>query len=476
MKTYKYISIALVIAVGIMACNKPTQQPEQPSEIVANDTTKQLTPKATTVVSSPDWLKSATIYEVNLRQHTKEGTIKAFETHLPRLKEMGIDILWFMPIHPIGKQNRKGSLGSYYSVADYKAVNPEHGTLDDFKAMVKKAHDLGMKVILDWVPNHTAWDHAWVKAHSDWYTKDPKTGKMVPPVADWTDVIDLNYDNADMRKEMIADMQFWLKEADIDGFRCDVAGFVPTDFWAQVRPELEKVKPVFMLAENEDQPELLHNCFNANYGWWLKDVLKNIADGKTNALTIDTVLANYKKTLPNHAFKMHFVTNHDENSWHNLPKLLGKAEDALTVLAFTFDGMPLMYSGQEAGALTKPLSFFEKDNINWGTYKKQDFYKNLLTLKHNNKALWNGTHGGNLVKISTGGKDDKVFAFYREKDGDRVVSFINLSTTAQIFTPQVGTLVGDYEDVLQKGKTVAVVADKPITLQPWGYLLLSNKK
>jgi alpha-amylase len=462
----RYFNLLLVFVLFLASC----KQAKGPSE--ANKDAQPTTTSTTTSMKVPDWVVNANIYEVNLRQYTKQGTIRAFEAHLPRLKEMGVDILWFMPIYPISKTNRKGALGSYYAISDYTAVNPEHGTMDDFKALVKKAHEMGMKVILDWVPNHTGWDHKWIKGHPDWYTKDPKTGEIIPPNPDWTDVADLNYNNPDMRKQMIADMQFWLRDVDVDGFRCDVAGEVPGDFWVQARPELEKIKPVFMLAEDEDHPEFFNTCFQANYAWAFKGVMLNIVEGKANASAVDTLLAKYRQENPPQAIKMFFIINHDENSWHDFPKVLGNAEDAFAVLAFTMSGMPLIYSGQEAGALQRKLAFFDKDEIDWGNYEKQEFYKSLLALKHNNKALWNGTSGGKLEKIETG-KDDKVFAFSREKDGDKVEVFVNLSGQSQTFTPQGDFFAGNFDNVLQKS-SMMLVEGESLVLQPWGYLVLSK--
>ena len=229
---------------------------------------------ATTVVH-PEWSENAVIYEVNLRQYTPEGTVGAFARHLPRLKELGADILWFMPVHPISEKERKGTLGSYYAVADYKAFNPEFGTMDDFKAMVSKAHEMGFKVIIDWVPNHTGCDNRWVAEHPDWYVHD-EDGELVSPY-DWTDVYKLDYTNSEMRKAMSDAMAFWLREADIDGFRCDVAGEVPTDFWDDTRKQLETVKPdIFMLAE-ASKPELQKNAFDMGYNWPMKDLFNAIA-------------------------------------------------------------------------------------------------------------------------------------------------------------------------------------------------------
>ena len=302
---------------------------------------------ATTVVH-PEWSENAVIYEVNLRQYTPEGTVGAFARHLPRLKELGADILWFMPVHPISEKERKGTLGSYYAVADYKAFNPEFGTMDDFKAMVSKAHEMGFKVIIDWVPNHTGCDNRWVAEHPDWYVHD-EDGELVSPY-DWTDVYKLDYTNSEMRKAMSDAMAFWLREADIDGFRCDVAGEVPTDFWDDTRKQLETVKPdIFMLAE-ASKPELQKNAFDMGYNWPMKDLFNAIAatsgqntyrrpDSSSviypekHAIDIDTLLAKQSIEYPAGTYMMNMITNHDLNSWEGTEfERLGNLTRAMAVL------------------------------------------------------------------------------------------------------------------------------------------------
>jgi alpha-amylase len=452
----------------------PTEATTGPLTTTVNmDTTA--TQKA---VAAPDWAKNATIYEVNVRQFSQAGTFAAVTEQLPRLKELGIDILWLMPIYPISKERAKGSLGSPYAVADYKAVNPAYGTLADFKALVARAHALGMKLILDWVPNHTGWDNVWIKQHPDYYTL--LNGKMTVPLdekgnpTDWTDVADLNYDNPDLRRAMIEAMQYWVRETDIDGYRCDVAGFVPTDFWAELRPELDKIKPVFMLSEWEDVPEQLRVCFNANYGWSMHKLMKEIAKGTRPATAIDSLLAQNRKRFPAGYYQMHFTQNHDENTWNGtLSESFGAGADAFTALAFTIEGMPLVYNGVEAN-LNKRLLFFEKDPISWGTYAKSDFYSHLLTLKHRNRALWNGTAGGPLVKIPTG-RDDKVYAFYRQRDNDRVTVIINLSNQLQTVRLEGDDFAGMYADIFAvNAEQVALKPDMTVSLKPWEYRVLTN--
>lgn len=379
------------------------------------------------------WSKSANIYEVNIRQFTPEGTFKAFAAHLPRLKKMGVDILWIMPINPIGEKNRKGPLGSYYAVRDYTAVNPEFGTLDDFKALVKQAHAMGMHVIIDWVPNHTAFDNPWIKQHPDWYLHNSKGEIYSVRMGgeDWSDVTGLDYSNKALWKGMVDAMTYWLREADVDGFRCDVASNVPTPFWNWARDQLDKVKPVFMLAEG-DKPELQQHAFDMTYGWDTYDLFVKIAHGKADARDLEHFIAHPKLVFPRDAYRMRFTTNHDKNSWEGSDKeLYGPAFRAMSVLAATLRGMPLIYDGQESG-LDKRLEFFQRDPIDWKNYQYADFYAGLLKLKHDNPALWNGQYGADVDVLETG--NDKVFAFQRKQGSNVVRVVVNVSASPQSFT------------------------------------------
>lgn len=372
-------------------------------------------------VEHPEWSKNASIYEVNIRQYTPEGTFNAFREDLPRLQAMGVDILWLMPIHPIGEVNRKGSLGSYYAVKDFKAVNPEFGTEEDFQALVDEAHDLGMKVIIDWVANHSAWDNVWT-VNKDWYTLDDE-GNFVPPVEDWSDVIDFNYDNEEMRAAMHDALQYWVREFNIDGYRCDVAGMVPTDFWVKAHTELDKIKDVFMLAE-DGEPELLIEAFDMNYAWEYAHVIREISAGEQTFDDLDALFARDAERFPPNGYRMYFTTNHDENSWNGSDtELYGPNFENFAVLSATVAGMPLIYTGQESG-LDKRLAFFEKDEVEWDGYKYEDFYRTLLTIQETNEALWNGEFGGDRTRIES---PEGTYAYSRKKDGNEVIVAINIT-------------------------------------------------
>ncbi|MCB0661721.1 MAG: alpha-amylase, partial [Saprospiraceae bacterium] len=362
-------------------------------------TTDQMSPKEWLPTNQPDWAKNAVIYEVNVRQYTPEGTFNAFSEHIDRLKDLGVDILWFMPVFPISEKNKKGELGSYYAVSNYREVNPEFGAIEDFDAMVQKVHDAGMKIIIDWVPNHTGWDHVWLATNKEFYTRD-SLGNVIDPIDPetgkswgWTDVADLNYDNAEMRQEMIASMQYWLDNHNIDGLRVDVAHNVPNDFWDQVQDSLGKGNYPYMLAEGEVPYHRNSGTFAMDYAWSFHHLMNDIAKGEKPASAIDTWLkedrAKYER-----GYHMQFITNHDENAWNGTEyERMGDGVDAFAVLTFTFEGMPLIYTGQEA-AYNKRMEFFQKDPVDWGTYEKTEFYKKLIDLKHRNQALWNGEHGG----------------------------------------------------------------------------------
>jgi glycosidase len=392
------------------------------------------------MIHNVPWSHQAAIYEVNVRQFTRQGTLAAFEAHLPRLAAMGVGILWFMPIQPIGVKNRKGTLGSYYAIRDYTAVNPEFGTLSDFQRVVQRAHALGMKVILDWVANHTAWDHAWVSTNKERYKLDAH-GEVfsvtfnagTPQVEYWTDVVGLDYRDPGLWLAMTEAMVWWLNNADIDGFRCDVASLVPTPFWEQARAALDRIKPVFMLAES-DAPDLHARAFDMTYDWDLFDQLKLIARGQADARALRAWWQRRQARYPASAYRMTFTANHDSNSWHGSDaELFGSPEclQAMAVLAATLPGMPLIYGGQEA-YFRKRLAFFEKDLIDWRSRPLEGLYTALLALKRRHTALGNGAQGGELV---VHGGSDAVFAFSRVRGASRVDVAVNLTPREQPAAP-----------------------------------------
>jgi glycosidase len=442
---------------------------------------------------SPDVEENAVIYEVNIRQYSPEGTFNAFTKDIPQLKELGVKIIWVMPIFPISQTKRKATggddskfasempaaeqhkyLGSYYAVSDFKKVNPEFGTIEDFRNLVKTAHDNGIYVILDWVPNHTGWDHVWIKNHPEYYTKNAK-GEIIDPINPetgkswgWSDVADLNYDNKGLRKEMTADMLHWIKNENIDGFRCDVASNVPLDFWQQAIPQLRKEKNIFMLAEAWE-PELLKDgLFDMAYGWEAHHTMNRIAQGKNTVKDWDKLILDNQKKYNANDILMNFVDNHDENSWNGTTKSrLAKAEEAMTALSYVMPGMPLIYSGNEYG-LNHSLKFFEKDSIPKTKGAAWELRRKLGKLKTENSALNGGKKSASYKKIATP-NDTEILAFERKKNGEKIIYIANLSDkTISISLP----INGEFEDFIT-GKKIIFDAKLNTQLQPWQYYILN---
>jgi glycosidase len=426
---------------------------------------KELKPFISEIVH-PDWSKNVVLYEVNVRQYTDEGTFNAFAEHLPRLKALGVDVLWFMPTFPIGVVNRKGELGSYYSVKDFMDVNPEFGTLEDFQKIINKTHELGMYVMLDWVPNHTSWDNPLAKEHPEYYVKD-KTGKFTPPIGtDWTDVIQLDWTQKGLQDYMIGAMSFWVKMG-VDGFRVDHPHNTPKEFWERARTELNKIKPVLMLAEHEGPGNFMEKGFDMNYAWELHHLMNSVAQGKDSANAIAKYFSREWAVYPDNVYRLMFLTNHDENSWAGtIDSLMGDSQRAFGTLIFTAQGVPLIYSGQEA-CLDKKLKFFVRDTIEWDTCNMTGFYANLIKLKKENAALWNGDFGGPMIKIKTN-KENKIFAFYREKENNRVIIFLNLTKKSVSFKPALKNLDGEYTEYFTGDRTTFSLSVN-LTLNPWGY-------
>ena len=439
-------------------------------------------------------LENAVIYEVNIRQYSSEGSFNAFTKDIPNLKQLGVKIIWVMPIFPISQTKRKATggddskfasempeaeqykyLGSYYAVSDFKKVNPEFGTIEDFRILVKTAHQNGIYVILDWVPNHTGWDHVWIKEHPEYYTQNEK-GAIIDPINPetgktwgWTDVADLNYDNQNLRKEMTADMKYWLQKEGIDGFRCDVAGNVPNDFWQKTIPELRAVKNIFMLAEAWEPELMKDNLFDMEYSWDAHHTSNKIAQGKENVSAWDKFMIEKNNKYDDNDILMNFVDNHDENSWNGtIQSRLGAAEEAVTALTYVMPGMPLVYSGNEYG-LKHSLKFFEKDSIPKTKGKDWELRTKLGQLKNENIALHGGKNPASCKRIPTN-DDTKILAFEREKYGKKVIYIANLSN--QTIETKI-QLKGDFTDYMS-GNKILFRTDAPIGLKAWQYLILNN--
>ncbi|GLB48548.1 alpha-amylase family glycosyl hydrolase [Neptunitalea lumnitzerae] len=457
----KKIVLSLVMLAFLASCNENAK----PKETKTTEETEVLAPISDSV------LETATIYEANIRQYSEEGTFDAFTKDIPALKEMGIDIIWVMPIYPISSTKSKGSLGSYYAITDYTKVNPEFGTLEDFQELVKTAHDNGIYVILDWVANHTGWDHVWITEHPDYYTQD-KDGNIVDPLNPetgeswgWTDVADLNYDNKAMRKEMTEDMAYWIKEQHIDGFRCDVADNVPTDFWEEAIPALRAEKDIFMLAESA-KAELVPAGFDMLYNWPGLHTMNDIAKGEKTADAWNALKAEQDSTYAKGTMFMNFITNHDENSWNGTVfERYGDGVETFAALEYMTPGMPLIYSGQEYD-MNKALLFFEKDTINKTKGKFYPIYEKLNKLKATHPAL-NGGKNAAAYEVLPTTADAKVLAFKRSKEGDEVYYIANL--TAAPVTAKVD-LEGNFTEYMS-GKPIQMGATA-LELKPWQYMIL----
>jgi alpha-amylase len=410
----------------------------------------------------PAWIMQGNIYEVNVRQYTPEGTFNAFAKHLDRLKAMGVETIWFMPINPISKLDRKGSLGSYYAVSDYTTINPEFGTMDDFKKVVKAIHDKGMKVLIDWVPNHAGADHRWITDHPDFFIKD-KSGKAAVAF-DWADTRQLDYKNPVLQDSMIAEMKFWVKSTDIDGFRCDVAWNVPASFWQKSIPQLKKMKNVFMLAEG-DSTYLPKSGFDAVYPWHMFKMMEKVAKGEKSPLALDSINKENENLYPGNTIQMYFTSNHDENSWNHADfgTFPGIVHAPFAVFTQTMkNSVPLIYGGQEEPVL-RALEFFEKDPIIFKNFEREKFYKTLLNLRKRNGAL---SANASFKKVLVG--DEKsVYAYIREKDNNKVLVILNFSGIEQPIAIKDKSLTGKVYNVFKENEELLNFKERK--MKPWGY-------
>ncbi len=427
---------------------------------------------ATATMEQPtEWKHTTNIYEVNIRQYTKEGTFNAFAKDLPRLKKMGVETIWLMPITPIAKEKMKGSLGSPYAAQDYTSINPEFGTLEDFKNLVAEAHRLGLNVIIDWVANHTGWDHVWTKTNPEYYLHDADGSFHIASGMD--DIIELDYKNPEMRNAMIDAMKFWVKETNIDGFRCDLASWVEVDFWQQARPEVDKVKPLFWLGEfDELETPDYGKVFDASYSWTWMHKTEDYYKKNLPLQDLKDLLMRYS-AIGDQSMRAWFTTNHDENSWNGTEyEKYGVITKPLAVFSATWNGVPLLYSGQELPNM-KRLEFFEKDPIEWnGTYQLNDFYKVLLNLKSSNPALRGGDSNVATFLLNTSA-NDKILAYVRKNGKDEVLVLLNLSKEDVTFAIEDHQVSGTFRNVFDQSKS-NLDSNKNFELKKGGYLLFEK--
>ena len=453
----KIISLFPALLI-IAACNNQ----------INTNSNKEKKTMTTTEYKKAAWINNTNVYEVNVRQYTKEGTFNAFAKELPRLKEMGVETLWFMPITPIAQKKMKGTMGSYYACSDYTSINPEFGNLQDFKNLVKEAHAMGFKVIIDWVANHTGWDHVWTKTHPEYFEKDSATNDF-KIASGMDDIIELDFKNSDLRKAMIDAMRYWITECDIDGYRCDLAFWVELDFWLEARTELEKTKTLFWLAESDPVEHADYfKAFDACYTWAWMHKTEDFYKKNQDKNILDTVLQQYNTVCGATGIPLWFTTNHDENSWNGSEyEKYGDMAKALAVFSFTWNGMPMIYSGQELPNM-KRLKFFDKDPIEWnGKYELHDFYKTLLSLKKNNVALRAGDAAVTTHLLSTTA-DKNILAFIRKNGNSEVLVLINFSKEKISFNTNDTNLTGKYTNVFNKKEKDFTVV-KSFEMQPRGY-------
>lgn len=458
MKRAAWITVLAATVAGVAHAEEPTTR-------MADDL-ERYRPAPYVRVQHPEWSRNAVLYELNLRQFTAEGTLAAAERQLPRIKALGADIVWLMPIHPIGAKNRKGSLGSPYAVRDYRAVNPDYGTLEDLKRFVARAHELGLHVILDWVANHTSWDNPLVAQHPDWYERNWKGEYHPTSWNDWSDIIELDYSQPGLRKYMTEALKFWVTEAGVDGFRCDVAAFVPLDFWNNVRRELDAIRPVFMLAEWE-ATDLHADAFDATYAWgWYTAAVEATTGGKGVA-PLRGYYSTQDNTYPREAMRMTFVSNHDKNAWDGTEfEQFGPGLEAAMALSVVGEGMPLIYGGQEAGN-PKRLAFFERDPIQWREHPNGELYRRLFALKKANSALWNAQWGGRMIDVPNS-EPAKVLSFVRANDRDKVFAAFNFSPAPVRVSFKETLFEGRYKD-FATDETVTLERGPTLDLPAWGY-------
>ncbi|MFT5926399.1 MAG: alpha-amylase [Rubritalea sp.] len=471
----KKYTLGLLALTAVFACKDDKKEVEVVEEEVI---------EKYTAIQDQD-IENAIIYEANIRQYSPEGTFNEFTKDIPQLKELGVKVIWLMPIFPISEKNRKAKagllvedikdskerdkyLGSYYAVADYEKINPDLGTSADLIKLVETAHENGMYVILDWVANHTGWDNLWIKKYPEFYTRD-ENGKMIHPVGtDWTDTADLNYDNRDLWDAMSNAMSNWVTEYNIDGFRCDVAHEVPTEFWNYAVEQFQDIKPLFMLAESEKK-DLFREAFDMGYNWEGHHIMNELVQGKTSVEKWDdymeSTLVNYEKD----DILMNFITNHDENSWNgSVKERMGAKAETMLALSYMIPGMPLIYSGQEYD-MDYRLKFFEKDTIPKTKGKTWDLMKKLGALKVNNIALNGGKNAASYSRLKTN-DDSKIYAIKREKDGVVVFYVANLSDEKQ--TAKVQGLKGRITDAL-RGGSVDFTEMNMLDLPPFGYRIFT---
>ena len=428
--------------------------------------------------STRDWVRDGVIYEIFPRAFSAEGNFNGITARLDTLKDLGVNILWLMPIHPIGQEKKKGTIGSPYAVRDYYAINPDYGTREDFKKLISEAHRRGMKVIIDIVANHTSWDSVMMK-WTDFYEHDAN-GRITYP-HDWSDVAELNYQNPKLRRYMTDMLKYWIREFDLDGFRCDVAEEVPTDFWETVRAELDKIKPdIFMLAEGH-KPELEVKAFDLDYSWPLHSALTNVLQGRGRATDLSEQWNKEFREWPRGALHMRFSDNHDER--RAIARFGEPGALAASVLMFTLDGVPLLYNGMEVGDTTESgaPALFEKLPVFWPIAERRPefprFYKQMIALRRASGALRRGS-----LQWLRNSDESRILSYVRRNAEEEVLVAINFSTQPFVgsittsprtnfvdITPDVGPPLPPDAPAPAKVEKKPAVGLPSLSLDAWGF-------
>jgi cyclomaltodextrinase len=418
-----------------------------------------------------DWIKSAVIYEVNPRTFSTAGTFKGIESRLDGLNGLGVTLLWLMPIHPIGQIKKKGTVGSAYAVQDYYGINPAYGTKDDLKHLVAAAHQRGLKVIIDIVANHTAWDSVLLKQHPDWFKHDAQ-GNIIPANPDWTDVAGLDYRHPELRAYMTDMLKYWLREFDLDGFRCDVAGEVPTDFWENARAELTKIKPEIIMLAEANKPELLVKAFDLDYAWPFHSTMTDVLENGKPATAIPENWRSEREHFPKGALEMRFSDDHDEK--RAIVRFGERGALAASAIVFTMDGIPLLYNGMEAGDTTESTApaLFENMPVFWQISERRalypNFYKQMIALRKAHSALQQGE-----TEWLHNSANDRILSYIRRGGGEEFLIAVN--TSNQPFTGVIDAPTGEYIDVTP-GLDVRKIAWPAVSLEAFEFRIYRKNR
>lgn len=431
----------------------------------------------------PAWVRDGVVYEIFPRNFSPGGGFDGITAQLDRLRDLGVNIIWLMPVHPVGQERKKGSIGSPYAVRDFYAINPDYGTKEDFKRLVAEAHRRRIKVIIDIVANHTSWDSVMMQREG-FHTRDA-SGKVIPPVPDWADVADLNYDNPALRSYMIDMLKFWLREYDLDGFRCDVAGMVPTDFWERARIELEAVKPDILMLAEWHEPDLMVKAFDVDYAWPFFHAVSDAVTGKTHATAVRAAWETERAKFPRGTLHLRFSDNHDER--RAIARFGERAALAASVLMLTLDGVPLIYNGMEVGdtAESGAPALFEKIPIFWQIAERRPefprLYRQVIALRRASPALTQGdTHW-------LRNNDEKRIVTYLRRAGneeflvavnlsnDPFVGFVEAGAAASFMEVTPDTNVSTATTPAREQRPAAIVALPALALDAWGYRIFKRK-